>query len=311
MNHISNIVQDSILSLNSLFKESQHKVDSWLAYLDNIQQHCQSVIMITQRAVQQSNQYVDQPMSTTFVTFHGSVKIMCEFIQNCLPKIKEHKSNIDEIVASCTLLTKETASELKQQCLQYVHSISKIMQSNYETCNYQQNCAQIGNAAHSVFTNFIEKTDAIKKKFKAKNSKNTSKLYEELVSINKILKDIEEILLSLFTFVDPREVDDNISKSFDDYRAEISVNFSIIKYANIVNVSNFETVPPVWQNTSNINPFYARVWADYNAKTPFELSVQKQEKVYVLKCGHGAYWEAQKSNNQRGFLPSYILEPVS
>lgn len=311
MNSTYDDVQEKILSLNLFFKQNQLKIESWLNYFEKIQQNCQSIILITQRAIQQSTPYADQPMSTTFVTLNGSMKIILECIQKSLPKIKQHKNKLDDIVTSGCQNTKELVSELKQQCQQYDQSINKIKQSNYDQKDIQQIIEHNGKDSHEAYETFIEKVNIIKKKFKIKLTKNSQNLCDELNALNDIINDIYELIKSLFNSGDQKKIDGKFAELLNDYQVSISESFHIIKkYAGNVNVSYFEPIPKVWNDFSNIQPFYARVWTDYTAKNSSEITVHKKEKVYVTECGYNSYWQAEKSNKQKGYIPSYILEPV-
>jgi hypothetical protein len=70
-----------------------------------------------------------------------------------------------------------------------------------------------------------------------------------------------------------------------------------------------ELVPKMWQEENEIQPFFARVWADCDGDSE-ALPVKRRETIQVLQAPNTPYWFCQKLSGEKGFVLSAVLEPV-
>ena len=75
-------------------------------------------------------------------------------------------------------------------------------------------------------------------------------------------------------------------------------------------VPHRESAARKWLTEDKMEPFYARVWEDFEPKSENEIAVLKKERVKVTQAGFNNYWFIQKTNNTSGYVPVDILEPI-
>jgi hypothetical protein len=121
------------------------------------------------------------------------------------------------------------------------------------------------------------------------------------------------VLYAVLPFADPPPVQKRAITAEDSIwaiSAEISGLFLELRsFIGATRALPAECAPRNWLEGKEMQPFYARVWADCEGAGEV-LAVKRKEIVRVLAAPASPYWHCERASGEQGYVHTAVLEPV-
>jgi hypothetical protein len=250
--------------------------------------------------------------STLHVSFRN---LQIQLKDKAMPELKEQLALLSRSAQAFSSAGHALVNEMRKISAAYYEKTgkSRSQQNDSDIGTVILSVCDFGSTIHAAFSDLYARFESCEQKMNQELTKAHSVMTNALKSEDKIIRELVQTLSVGFPFAElvkaPRRTL-NSEDSIRFWQTKISSAFFSLKSGESKPIYCRGTIPKEWVNREVSGGFYARVWGDFDADSEGKVRVQRKEIVLVLRAG-SSYWDIERSNGERGCVPSAVLEPVN
>jgi hypothetical protein len=300
----------------------QHRQDLQLevAHYENLQKVASQlapVLDLPSPASFSDSDIAKQPMGNTFfVVKNAYARLADELANSTLPGLRDKLVQISKLFPKWDTFQKAQIAELRRLFQQYDTEFDQILRWKRQMtrpAQFAESTFEFGQKSHIVCARLFEGLKSAETAA-AQELKKTEDFQRALVAQEDLLiGSATEVLYAVLPFAEPPPVQKRTIASEDSIwaiSAEVSSLFLEMRsFIGTPRALPGEFAPHVWAEERDMQPFYARVWADCEGAGEV-LAVTRKEIVQVLAAPNSPYWQCQKGSGDQGYVLAAVLEPL-
>jgi hypothetical protein len=258
-----------------------------------------------------------QPMGNTFfVVKNASARLTDELANSTLPGLRDKLVQISKRMPKWDTFQKGQIGDLRHLLQQYDTEFDQILRWKRQmtrATQYAESTFEFGQKCHIVVAKLFEGVKSAEIAT-IQELKKTEDFQRALVAQEDLLiGSATEVIYAAMPFAEPPPVQKRTIAHEDSIwaiGAELSGIFLEVRsFIGTTRVLPGEFAPKIWVEEREMQPFYARVWADCEGAGEV-LAVTRKEIVQVLSAPNSPYWRCQKVSGDQGYVLAAVLEPV-
>ena len=243
-------------------------------------------------------------------------KVLAELKFNTIPKLKEqiasHTKNYQQFNSNIT----DYLQKLKKSYKTFVDGSSKIKQKQQGTPLSESisNLLETGTKFNNLYIEFNKNIDiaeeSLTKELLTAEEYLTKSKEEEYI----VVFIASQLVIDIYNFNPDEKSNENetveASESMAGRIEKIRELLDALRYS--VGASSSSIIgmaPKVWVDQVT-EPFYARVWRNFDTTNAGEVKASKKSLVLVKDVTQHTHWQVEKMNGEVGYFPCCLLEPL-
>jgi hypothetical protein len=258
-----------------------------------------------------------QPMGNTFfVVKNAYARLTDELTNSTLPGLRDKLVQISKLLPKWDTFQRGQISDIRRLVQQYETEFDQILRWKRQmtrTAQFAESTFEFGQKSHIVCAKLFEGLKSAEVAA-VQELKKTEDFQRALVAQEDLLiGSATEVLYAALPFAEAPPVQKRAiaaDESIWAIGAELSEIFLELRsFIGASRVLPGEFAPRVWVEEREMQPFYARVWADCEGAGEV-LAVKRKEIVQVLAGRNSPYWLCQIATGEQGYVLAAVLEPV-
>jgi hypothetical protein len=313
-------IQACFNAVPACFEEHRQDLQLELAHYENIQKAAAQLATALDLAGPGSFSDADiakQPMGNTFFVVKNSyARLGDELANSTLPGLRDKLVQISKLFPKWDAFQKAQMADLRRLLQQYETEFEQILRWKRQMTTASQFCEatfEFGTKGHIVCVKLFEGMKSAEQAT-MQELKKTEDFQRALVAQEDLLiGGATEVLYAALPFAEPPPVQKRPIATEDSIwaiGAELSGLFLEMRsFIGANRVLQGEFAPKSWAEEREMQPFYARIWADCEGAGEV-LAVRRKEIVQVLAARNSPYWRCQRASGEQGFVLAAVLEPL-
>jgi hypothetical protein len=258
-----------------------------------------------------------QPMGNTFfVVKNACARLSDELANTTLPGLRDKLVQLTKLFPKWDSFQKAQMADLRRLLQQYDGEFEQILRWKRQmtkAAQYAESTFEFGQKSHISCAKLFEGFKSAEQTALQELKKNEDLQRALVAQEDQLIGGATEVLYAALPFAEPPPVQRRAIAPEDSIwaiGAELAGLFLELRsFIGTARVLPGEFAPKSWTEERDMQPFYARVWADCEGAGEV-LEVKRKEIVQVLAAPNSPYWRCQRASGEQGYVHAAVLEPV-